>query len=232
MKSFLLLCLAACCLAAVSVRAEEDATPWRRHVVAEGIYDTTAVAAEFTGDGQVDVITNAAGKTLLYAAPDWTAREIDAAAPHDCIHSEVMDVNADGRPDFIGAGYSAPGILFWLENPGPADDSAWAYHLIDDRLDGIHGVMVGDVDGDGRPDLAANSAQPVGPFANSLAWYRVPADPRQPWTRNVFARGDAPGLSHYLGLGDVNGDGRTDAASGAKGGPTAVAGTGDWFAWW
>jgi hypothetical protein len=33
-------------------------------------------------------------------------------------------------------------------------------------------------------------------------------------------------------LGDVNGDGRVDAASAAKGGPTAQPGTGDWFAWW
>jgi hypothetical protein len=65
-------------------------------------------------------------------------------------------------------------------------------------------------------------------------WYRVPsaAASAPGWERHVFAAGDAPGLSHYLGLGDVNGDGRPDAASGAKGGPTAEPGTGDWFAWW
>ena len=228
---FAAITLASLPVASAQVVLAAEPSVWKRHVVAEGLYNTTAVAADFTGDGQMDVIANAAGKTLLFAAPEWRPLEIDAAAPHDCIHAEVMDVDGDGRPDFIGAGYS-PGLLFWLENPGGASASPWAFRLIDDRLDGIHGVMVGDVDGDGQIDLAANSAQPKGPFAESLAWYKRPADPRQPWERHVFAKGDAPGLSHYLGLGDVNGDGRTDAATGAKGGPSAVEGTGDWFAWW
>lgn len=52
------------------------------------------------------------------------------------------------------------------------------------------------------------------------------------WERHVFAKGDAPGLSHYLGFGDVNGDKRPDIALAAKGGPQAIKGTGDWFAWW
>jgi len=52
------------------------------------------------------------------------------------------------------------------------------------------------------------------------------------WERFIFARKDAPGLTHYLGFGDVNGDGRPDAATGAKGGPHATPGTGDYFAWW
>ena len=43
----------------------------------------------------------------------------------------------------------------------------------------------------------------------------------------MFADKDAPGLSHYLGLGDVNGDGLTDAASAAK-----IPPDGNWFAWW
>ena len=50
--------------------------------------------------------------------------------------------------------------------------------------------------------------------------------------RTVWADGDAPGLSHYLGFGDINGDGRPDAALAAKGGPQADPGTGEWFAWW
>jgi len=34
-------------------------------------------------------------------------------------------------------------------------------------------------------------------------------------------------LSHYMGIGDVNGDGRADIAAGAKTGAD-----GNWFAWW
>jgi len=93
---------------------------------------------------------------------------------------------------------------------------------------------VHDIDRDGHNDLLATSAQPKPPFPNSLAWYSIPkqAKSAERWTRHVFAQQDAPGLTHYLGAGDINGDGRPDAATGAKGGPQAEPGTGEWFAWW
>ena len=215
---------------ASAARSNAENAFWPRHVVAEGYMNQTAVAADFTGDGLADVISNGDGKTRLYVAPDWTEIIIDAAdPPRNLIHSEVMDVDADGDPDFIGAVYS-PGPIFWLERPdNPAQDS-WAFHLIDDAVNGTHGLITGDVDGDGKLDLAGNSAQPKDtPYPESLVWWKAPANPRQAerWERHVFADRDAPGLSHYLGLGDVNGDGKTDAASAAK-----VPPDGNWFAWW
>ena len=229
------LCLAAAvALVSLSATAEEPAAGrWRKHVVHTGFHTSTAVAGDFTGDGKPDVISNCGGKTRLFVAPDWREVVIDDDAGRGCIHSEVMDVDGDGDLDWIGARYK-PGLIFWLERPAKPLEQPWKFHLIDDEVDGIHGLLVGDVDGDKRPNLLANSAQPVGEFANSLVWYRAGAGQQatEPWSRFVFAKGDAPGLSHYLGLGDVNGDGRPDGASAAKGGPMAEPGTGDWFAWW
>lgn len=214
-------------------QAPPSTAAWRKHEVYSGWANQTAIAADFSGDGLPDVISNGGGKTWLFVAPDWKPVVLDDTAGRGCIHSEVLDVDADGDPDFIGARYT-PGLVFWLERPANPLSDPWPYHLVDDQVNGIHGLLTGDVDKDGRLDLLANSAQPGGPFPTSLVWYGVPPNPRDAagWQRNVFAQGDAPGLSHYLGFGDVNGDGRPDAASAAKGGPTAVPNTGDWFAWW
>ncbi len=206
---------------------------WKRHVVHSGFHTSTAVAADFTGDGKVDVIANSGSKTRLLIAPDWRELVIDNRPGHDFIHSEVWDIDGDGDPDFVGARYS-PGLIVWLERPQRPEIEPWPCHKIDEQVNGVHGVIKGDIDGDGRIDLLANSGQPKGPFANSLVWYKAPKFPSgaSSWKRTVFAKGDAPGLSHYLGYGDINGDGRPDAASAAKGGPYADPGTGDWFAWW
>ena len=43
----------------------------RRLVTIAYLVALTAIAADFTGDGLLDVITNA-GSTRLFIAPDWT----------------------------------------------------------------------------------------------------------------------------------------------------------------
>jgi hypothetical protein len=206
---------------------------WRPHVIYEGGRCDTSVAADFTGDGLPDIVCNSNKKTRLLVAPDWQEVVVEGEQDLRFIHGETMDVDGDGDPDFIGAQYT-PGYIAWLERPDRPLKERWRLHLIDDQVHGVHGLLVGDVDGNGALDLLANSGQPTGPFSDSLVWYSRPHYVRRAtgWNRHIFAQGDAPGLSHYLGLGDVNGDGRPDAASGAKGGPADESGKGNWFAWW
>ena len=197
-----------------------------RHVIAAGFPSNTAVAFDFTGDGKVDVVANdAQGKEdILFVAPDWK-RVVLRSNADGVFHYGVADADGDGDPDVIGSRYS-PGFLYWLERPKEPLAQPWKMHVIDDSgkggIDGIHGLFIADVNGDKKADIVANSAQPKGVFANSIVWYEAPK-----FERRVFARGDAPGLSHYMGVGDVNGDGLQDISGAAK-----IAEHGNWFAWW
>ena len=207
---------------------------WKRHVVWEGLHNNVAVAADFTGDGRVDIISNAGNKTRLFVAPDWKEVIIGDHKDHNFIHGETFDVDGDGDADFIGARYQ-PGLIVWFEQPDKnAASGPWKARIAEDEIIGIHGVLKADVNGDGKLDLLANSAQPKGKFPDSAVWLEVPENPRlaKRWTRHVFAKNDAPGLSHYLGAGDLNGDGRLDITLAAKGGPSDKSGKGEWFAWW
>ncbi len=220
----------------ISAKNPADRTPlintWTKHVVFEGAPCMTAVAGDFTGDGLHDIVYNAGKKTQLLVAPDWKPILL-SSGNMDWIHSESMDVDGDGDLDVIGTPYN-PGRIVWLECPANPLTDRWNERLIDDQVNGVHGLLVGNVDNVGRFDLLATSAQPKEPFPYSLVWYRIPTHPltAERWERFVFAAGDAPGLSHYLGIGDINGDGLPDAASGAKGDGTKAGADGQWFAWW
>jgi hypothetical protein len=195
--------------------AGEPAPQWVRHVIVENFHSFTAVAADFSGTGRIDVIANGGPRKedVLFTAPDWKPRVLHSG--DEGIHSAVLDMDGDGRPDYVCARYS-PGMIYWLRN------GDWSFHLLDEAakggLDGVHGLLAADVNRDGKLDLIANSGGPAGGFPNSLAWFSAPG-----FERHIVANGDAPGTTHYVSLGDLNGDGRPDIATAAK--------LGNWFGW-
>ena len=240
-SSFLRPVVIVCSLLLTSLSVLSDEGGWEKHIVVEGSRSMTAVAGDVTGDGLPDVITDCDFKTRLLVAPDWKEIILDDRSTEGkrkpgntgaYIHSEIYDIDGDGDLDYVAARYN-PGLIVWFEQPAKPLSERWVKRIIDNNIHGIHGLIKGDVDGDGKSDLLATSAQPREPFPESLAWFKTPDSPRntERWTPHIFAKNDAPGLTHYLGVGDINGDGRLDAATGAKGGPQATT-PGEWFAWW
>ena len=189
----------------------------------------SAAAADFTGDGKIDVIGSVSGKTILFRGPDWKQQEIHAFSRKGRhIAAEPIDIDEDGDLDFVGG--DANGDLIWLENPSK-DGGTWTEHIIDDNAAGIHCIILFDVNKDGRLDVISNNFKANGPLGNSCTWYEMSKnkDGVVEWDRHIFAKGDALGGSHYIGAGDVNGDGWPDLAVAAKGKPFDG---GNWFAYW
>ncbi len=225
------LCAYICMLPALNSPAAGD-PPWEKHVIHSGFPTQTAVAADFDRDGHTDVIASCGGKVRLFQGPAWAETVVYTFPSNriNCIHSETMDVDGDGDIDYLGSHSKGP--VFWLENPDKTLSQGWNYHVIDDQFSGIHCLLAGDVDLDGKQDLIVNNFVAQGPLANSIAWFEIPRNARSPdaaWKRHVFAVNDAPGGNHYMGLGDIDGDGLPDITCGAKGTPFL---NGNWFAWW
>lgn len=197
------------------------------------------VAHDFEGNGQTEVMASFQGGVTLFGGKNWEIkREVtrfrdvysgNRNMKPSCIHACLMDVDGDGDMDFIGSNQ----LVFWLECPDKPFTQKWNFRVVDEEILGSHCVTTGDINLDGKIDLIANSGSAKNTsFPHSIVWLESPPNGKinQPWTRHLIADRNAPGGSHYMGVGDVNHDGLPDIACGAKGGEKFP--DGEWFAWW
>lgn len=182
---------------APSAFADEPAG-WKKHEInARSVFEG-AGAFDVDGDGKLDVVSG----EQWYKGPDWApypVRKVSQTGTYrNCFSTMPMDVNGDGRTDFITCSYFERNVG-WVENPGKLG-LEWAYHEIDKPGSSEAAVLV-DLDGDGRPDVLPNSV-------NTVAWYSLESATSQPaWKKHDFGTAAA---GHGVGSGDINGDGRTD----------------------
>lgn len=205
---------------------------WKKHIVTEQGHCNTAVAIDVNADRKMDVLAGLRGKVSLFLAPDFKKEVVlhRFRSGGGCIHSATIDADGDGDLDW--AGTIANEHPIWLENPGQKDaqKGAWTAGAIDHEITGIHCLRTADIDNDGKDDLIINNFEPEKGIGDSMAWFSSPKSPKaKQWDRHIFADGNARGGSHYMGAGDINGDGWKEIAVGAKGGPFA---DGNWFGYW
>ena len=136
--------------------------------------DLSAVAvADLDGDGIPDLLVTDFTSGTLYVMIGGGAGGFAAAVPHavgnlGALAIAVGDLDGDGRPDVVVASYGPPGVpgslsVFLQATTAGVLDAPALY-----VEDGPTGVVIGDVTGDGLPDLVAADGAP-------LVWAQDPA---------------------------------------------------------
>ena len=183
-----------------------------------GTGGTLGVAVgDVNGDGRADIAAlnygNASVGILLGAATPGTfgaavTYPTGGTAP---FFLKLGDVNGDGRLDVVAANNSSNNVSVLL-NLAATPGTFGAAALYGSGGANPYGVALGDVNGDGRLDIATTNfaAGTVGVLLNLAA---------TPGTFGAVTTYGATGMSPIdVALGDVNGDGRLDIATANYGG--------------
>lgn len=153
-----------------------------------------------------DNIPDLVSGAFWYEGPGYWKRNYIGSAKrigeyYDDFSTIPLDVNGDGRIDFITGGWFGK-ILSWRENPGNTKE--WLDHAIAEPGN-IETTRAWDIDGDGTIEIVPNTPN------DPLVIYRLVKDAQGKGTGifDAFRIWDSKS-GHGLGFGDINGDGRKD----------------------
>lgn len=123
----------------------------------------------------------------------------------------IGDIDVDGKPDLIVTNDGGGSIAIYrnISNTGSITPGSFSARTILDVSGGASGIALGDIDGDGRPDIAAISES-----KNTVSVFRNMTNPGSITTESFGARIDFPTGSRPNGIeiGDIDGDGKSDLA--------------------
>lgn len=153
------------------------------------------------GDGKLDVVS--CGwfcKCVRWCrqssdtAGDWPEEVVDSSANYEA--GDLEDIDGDGQPAEILA--HSPATVWYEAAKLPSGKRGLIKHVISDKPMN-YGGGVGDLNGDGRPDVLRPDA-----------WFEAPADPRNgKWIEHPWALGAKDGKADHtpqMLVFDVNDD--------------------------
>jgi hypothetical protein len=179
---------------------------------------TGSVVGDIDADGRIDfVITNRRhGNAAIWmqnTAQGWKQHVIDTGPLNIEAGGTLFDVDGDGHLDLVAGGDSSTNEVWWWENPHPDYERPWKRYVI--KQSGKtqhHDLMIGDVLGEGNPQLVFWNQG-----AAALFIARIPENPREyvgPWDIQLIYQGDAP--MEGMALADIDGDGMVEVIGGGR----------------
>ena len=176
---------------------------------------------DLDGDGKPDLaVTNFGGNTVSVFRNTSTSGTIDAssfAAKVDFstgtnpVIIAIGDLDGDGKPDLAVTNYSSNAISVFLNTntSGTIDASSFAARMAFSTGSNPYSVAIGDLDGDGKPDLAVTNSG-----SNTVSVFRNTSTSGTIDASSFAAKVDFSTGSFPLGvaIGDLDGDGKLDLA--------------------
>jgi hypothetical protein len=162
------------------------------------------ILADVNGDKRPDIVVVDQHRVVWYENPTWKVRTIlQGKTKPDNVCIAALDIDGGGDLEFVlGAGWKpsdtkTPGTLQWLKR-GKTLDEEWTLHPIPCDEPTVHRVKVGDLDGDGKPEivlapLQGREATAKGNWLDGrpvrILAYKVPAEPTKPeaWKAEVLS---------------------------------------------
>jgi hypothetical protein len=181
-------------------------------------------AADFRGVGKLDLVVASFGwnnvgavyhlenHTEDWSKPKFIAKELDAR--HGAIHVPVVDLNRDGKPDFVALfGQEHEAVVAFL-NLGDGFRKETIFQAGHPAY-GSSGIELTDMNGDGRVDVLMSNGDTLDaphllkPY-HTVQWLENPGDGTFPWQRHEIAQ--FYGVHRALAA-DFSGSGRPDVVA-------------------